>query len=345
MKTWIAAILLLALPVSALGETYPDYYSTYVNDFADLIEPETEARIEAALKAVKADRGVEMTVVTIHSLGDYDARGDIADYATNLFNHWGVGDPERNDGILILIADQDRSMRIALGSGYGPVFDDRMQAVIDHHFLPWFREGNYDRGIEAGVDETIVRTTLDYVDTQDNGDTGTSVAAWLLPLLGGGLVVSGGGVGGIFLQRRWRRNRPRACPKCGRQMQRLSETADDAHLSKGQIAEEGLASVDYDVWRCSHDSELRIESYPAFWGRKPLCPDCGFHTITSTRRTIESATKTRSGRAEVTLDCANCDYHHVKTVTIPMVSDSSSSSGGSSFSGGSSSGGGASGSW
>jgi uncharacterized protein len=355
MMRFLSTLVALALafaPAILRAETYPAYTSTFVNDFANLIEPETEARIEAALKQVLADRGVEMTVVTINSRHDFDANGDIADYATNLFNTWGVGDPARNDGILILVASGDREMRIALGSGYSAIFDDRMQAVIDHYFLPWFRDGNYNSGIEAGVAETIKRSALDYVDpaTDDTEFTGGTDENWFLRFLLGPLTLiplgGAGWVGAIFLKRRRDRRKPRICPQCGRQMERLDETADDAHLAAGQRVEERLKSIDCDVWLCRHDGQTTLASYPFFWSKKPLCPDCGYHTVQSTRRTLHAATQSSTGLAEVTLDCANCDYHHVKTETIPVLtSSSSSSSSGSSFSGGSSSGGGASGSW
>jgi uncharacterized protein len=344
----LVLILLLIWPAFVRAETYPDYVSTYVNDFADLLDPEAEARVEAALKQVEAERGVEMTLVTIRSRHDYDAAGDIADYATNLFNRWGVGDPTRNDGILILVAVDDRDMRIALGAGYPPAFDDRMQAVIDHYFLPWFRNGHYGSGIESGVDETIKRSALDYTEPADGSapsDGGDIFLRYVLPGLGGVLGLGALGGGGYWLNRRWTRHRPRYCPKCGKRMDRLDEAEDDNHLAKGQRVEETLASVDYDVWLCRDDGASIVESYPHFWGHKPLCPDCGYHTLNAMRRTLHAATTSAEGLAEVTYDCAHCGHHRVTTVAIPVRTESSSSSGGSSFSGGSSSGGGASGSW
>ncbi|MCB1368513.1 MAG: TPM domain-containing protein [Rhodobacteraceae bacterium] len=336
------------LPGQIWAQSYPANISTYVNDFADLIDPETEAHITDMLREVREQRGVEMTVVTIESRTDYGPSDNLRDFATGLFNAWGVGDPTRNDGILILVARSDREMRIALGSGYPPAFDDRMQAVVDHTFLPWFREGDYAAGISAGTAETIRRSALDYVDTQ----TGTPLVGgrpdWLTLILSsiGGLVALGIGGAGVRLgHRRWQRNRPPACQTCGRKMQRLDEAADDAHLSAGQQAEESLASVDYDVWHCPTDGATIVKSYPSFWRSRPLCPECSFHTMNRIRHTLRAATTSRSGMAEINFDCTHCGHHFSRTETIPMLSSSSSSSSSSGFSGGSSSGGGAGGSW
>lgn len=345
-------LLFCLLPSPILAQGYPVNTSTYVNDFADLIDPETEAHITEMLREVRQQRGVEMTVVTIASRTDYGPSDNLRDFATGLFNTWGVGDPTRNDGILILVAAADREMRIALGSGYPPTFDDRMQAVVDHYFLPWFREGDYAAGISAGTAETIRRSALDYVDpppgTQPGAPDFDSTPAWLIWLLsafGGVIVIGSGGFGIRQLNRRRLRNRPPACQKCGRIMQRLEEDEDDTHLSPGQRAEEKLASVDYDVWFCPSDGTTIVKSYPSFWRSRPLCPECGFHTLTRTRHTILSATKSRTGKAEIILDCTHCDHHFTRIETIPMLTSSSSSSSSSGFSGGSSSGGGAGGSW
>ncbi len=347
-------ILILLMPFAVQAQNYPAYTSVYVNDFADLIDAETEARIVKSLKAVKAERGVEMTVVTIESRLDYGPSDAIEPFATGLFNSWGIGDPRRNDGILVLVARQDRDMRIELGKGYPPVFDDRVKRVIDHHFIPWFKEDEYAKGIEAGVTETIKRTRLEFTDAGyttssrlrlEADNIASSVRsggffAWIL----GALAIVSSGFGG-FRFRRFLRNRPRQCDLCGRKMTRLSEESDDKWLAHGQKVEESLNSKDYDVWYCAHDDHVLIEGYRAWFSGYSACPSCDYRTLHSLRTVLSSATTSSSGRARIDYNCRNCDHSYSETVTIPRKSKSSSSSSGSSFSGGSSSGGGASGSW
>lgn len=346
-------LILLLLPNVLFAQAYPDHRSLYVNDFADLIDPETEARIEKLLIEVKDQRSVEMTVVTIASRNDFGAFDAIEPFATGLFNHWGIGNPNRNDGILILVAWQDRDMRIELGAGYPPSFDDTVKTVIESYYLPWFRQGDYASGIEAGVRETIKRTRLEFTD---EGYTLGSRArlmqeSFVRSIFSGGLVswifgalgLAGGGVAAYFF-RQFQRNRPRSCDLCNRRMQRLSEETDDNYLSHGQKVEESLKSKDYDVWFCHHDDHVMIEGYRNWFSAFAACPSCAFRTLHSKRTVLTSATTSRSGRARVNYNCRNCDHSYSEIVILPQISESSSSSGGS-FSGGSSTGGGASGSW
>ncbi|MCP5073738.1 MAG: TPM domain-containing protein [Rhodobacteraceae bacterium] len=338
-------------PVAA--QNYPNYTSVFVNDFADLLDPETEARVEAALQQVKQDRDVEMTVVTIQSRNDYGNAASIEEFATGLFNYWGVGDANRNDGIMVLVARTDRDMRIELGAGYPAIFDDRVKRVIDHYFIPFFRRDEYAAGIEAGVLETIKRTKLVFSDTGkptfasrlrlEGGnvvDTATSGGwlSWILGLLG----VGGGGFG----IRRYLRRRPRKCNLCNRKMRHLNETKDDFYLSQGQQVEEALKSKDYDVWYCIEDDHAEIIGYRNWFSFYSACKNCNFRTLDSKRTVITSATTSSEGIARVDYSCQNCKHEYSEKVIIPKKSkSSSSSSGGSSFGGGSSSGGGASGSW
>jgi uncharacterized protein len=130
--------------------------SDIVNDFADLLLPAAEDRIAATLFAARKDTGVHIVLVTMCSTGDYGSGGQtIEKYAKNLFSHWGIGDAKRNDGVLILVAKDDRDVRIALGSGFDAAYDGRALRVIDTLMLPQFRNSLYAEGIEAGVEGTI----------------------------------------------------------------------------------------------------------------------------------------------------------------------------------------------
>jgi len=133
----------IGLGLSATAQDFPKPISPYVNDFANLIDPETEARLTVALTDMRETLDLEMTVVTIETRFDYAKTPDIETFATGLFNAWGVGSATRNDGALILVSRSDREMRIELGSSYGPIFDDRMGLVIEHHFLPYFKGDQY----------------------------------------------------------------------------------------------------------------------------------------------------------------------------------------------------------
>lgn len=157
MRHFLASIVLLILPAASFAQNLPQPLTPFVSDFANVIDEETEARISNDLREFREQSGVEFAVVTINSTKDYGDPVEIEPFATGLFNTWGIGDATRNDGILMLVAVEDRAMRLELGSGYPPEEDDRAKRVIDHQIIPFFREARYGEGIEAGVLETIKR--------------------------------------------------------------------------------------------------------------------------------------------------------------------------------------------
>jgi len=157
----------LYLPQLAFSQSYPAPLSPYVSDYADVIDSKTEARITGILQDLQATQGVEMRVVTINSVSDYNSTQSVPDFTTGMINTWGIGDATRNDGILFLAAIQDREMFIGLGSGYTPVYDDRMDRVFEYHVKPFFTGERYAQGIETGVLETIKRTKADFVETHE----------------------------------------------------------------------------------------------------------------------------------------------------------------------------------
>ncbi len=137
-------------------------------------------------------------------------------------------------------------------------------------------------------------------------------------------------------------------------MHKLSEEEDDRFLEKGQITEEEIGSVDYDVWVTEDEEEVLILKYQKRYSKYNSCPQCKFRTYYMAHsRTIVRATYSHSGTKEETYECKNCGYERVKHKTIPKKQRSSSSGGsfgsggggGGSWGGGSSGGGGAGVSW
>ncbi len=330
------------------AQQYPDASEIYVNDFADILPANDEDRIRGKLRELREKRGIEFTVVTIHSMQDYGHSGPIEPFATGLFNDWGIGDASRNDGAMMLIARDDRHMRIEVGSGYGTAKDGRMGGIIDAVILPRFKNDDYVGGIDRGVEAVIQELTGNWPGEYDANPFQKSVGAmrrfldwigaWIYALLAPIAAL------GVRAVRRWQRNRPRKCPVDESEMTRLDEQWDDNHLQKGQIAEERLNSVDYDVWACAKCDHVTIEGYRAWFSSYGACRSCGFRTVEGDTTTLSHATTTSTGVKRIDYHCHNCHDEWSVTRVIAKKSSSSSSSG-SSFGGGSSSGGGASGSW
>ncbi|MEP2531655.1 TPM domain-containing protein [Shimia sp.] len=344
----ILTVVFLATATVVQGQTYPDYQELFVNDFADLLNDEEEQGIRTKLERLRTESGIEFTVVTIPLMSDFDHNGAIEPFATGLFNYWGVGDATRNDGVLMLVSRFDRKMRIEVGSGYASSKDAPMKAIIDDEILPRFRDDDYVRGIQDGVTAVILNLTGSLPGEQGmNGFQKflakikrgiDALGEWLLLILAPLLAIP------AQLYRRWQRNKPRICPTDGARMTRLSEQWEDSHLQQGQITEERLKSVDYDVWECPKCDHQTVEGYRAWFSQYGACRSCGFRTVEGDTTIITSATTSSTGLKRIDYQCHHCHNTWSATRTIPKKSSSSSSSS-SSFGGGSSSGGGASGSW
>ncbi|MBX2967906.1 MAG: TPM domain-containing protein [Cyclobacteriaceae bacterium] len=152
------------------------------------------------------------------------------------------------------------------------------------------------------------------------------------------------------------RNHPRTCKKCKASTTKLSEAQEDEFLKEGQITEEKVGTIDYDVWKCNSCGSIEILRYPTKKSKFTHCPKCSFLTYHfGARRTIERATYSADGYGEEERTCMHCGHHHIDKFIIPMLvmssssgsdsSSSSSSDSGGSWGGGDSGGGGASSSW
>ncbi len=224
----LAALISIAVPAAA--QDWPDYASTTVNDYADLLDDAAEARLDQQLSALRRDTGVEMTVLTILDKETYTygmtATPTIEEAATGIFNQWGIGDAARNDGVLVLVARRDREMRIELGAAYGQDWNAHAARVIERSFLPAFREDRYQDGIEAGVTDTIDGLVTPFLAGDKAPKSGPDIA-WLL---------IGGAIAFIFGRPLFgaARDRFARCPQCGtRGLDRRSETLRAATREQG----------------------------------------------------------------------------------------------------------------
>jgi uncharacterized protein len=132
--------LLLAALISPLG---------HVTDTAGMLSPAAIVELETTLRSFEEETGAEIAVATIPSLG---ASHTIETYAAELFQEWGIGKEKEDNGILLLIARDDREMRIEVGYGLeGAVPDIEAGRIISEVLVPAFQAGDYDRGVAAAV--------------------------------------------------------------------------------------------------------------------------------------------------------------------------------------------------
>jgi uncharacterized protein len=144
----------LFLAVSAFGATYPAYHG-FVNDNSHLLSPQAAQKLEQELQSYEQKTTNEVAVVTVDTTG----KESIEEYAVHLEEQWKVGKEGKDNGILFVVAKNDRKMRIEVGYGLeGVMTDGDAGEIIRNVVAPSFREGNYEKGIVDGTHAIL--TTL-----------------------------------------------------------------------------------------------------------------------------------------------------------------------------------------
>ncbi len=120
-----------------------------VNDFAGLLNPADHAAIDLRLRELRQKTSVQFALVTLNSLEG----GQIDDFANKLFKKWGVGEKEKNNGVMLLVAIKDRKARIEVGYGLEPILPDALAGrVLDEQLFPAFKRQQYAEGMRLAVD-------------------------------------------------------------------------------------------------------------------------------------------------------------------------------------------------
>ena len=168
MKHYFTALLLalfaLASPVAA--QTFPPLTGRVV-DQAHLLTPQQVADLTSKSQALETQSGRQFVVATVTSLEGYP----IEDYAYRLGRTWGIGQKDKDDGVLLLVAPKERKVWIATGYGAGGFLTDALSGVITReNILPHFKQTppDYGGGIEAGADAIIRQMSLPPDEAQKN---------------------------------------------------------------------------------------------------------------------------------------------------------------------------------
>jgi uncharacterized protein len=150
IRTFLLLLLILAAAPAA-AQDFPKLTGRVV-DAANIIPPADEAALTQKLEAVETASSRQLVVATVPSLQGYD----IADFGYQLGRHWGIGQKGANNGILLLVAPNERKVRIDVGYGLEPIMTDALShQIITQQILPAFKRGDYPGGINAGADAII----------------------------------------------------------------------------------------------------------------------------------------------------------------------------------------------
>lgn len=142
-----ACLGLILAGCGAQGGALPDFTAPVV-DAANVVSPNVEANINAQLQSFRAAGGPQIAIAIVNST----ANASIENYAIDLANKWGVGDKAKDDGVVVLIAVNDRKLRIEVGSGVeGDLTDITAANIVDQVMVPLLRAKNIDAAVTQGA--------------------------------------------------------------------------------------------------------------------------------------------------------------------------------------------------
>ncbi|HMG77761.1 MAG TPA: TPM domain-containing protein [Xanthobacteraceae bacterium] len=154
--------LVCCLVTAAFALDFPQLTGRVV-DQAGVMSPDGRSAIEAKLKDLEDKSGIQLVVATVKSLQG----GDIETYANQLFRSWKLGQAQKNNGVLLLVAPAEHKVRIEVGYGLeGTLTDALSSVIISSAIVPRFKANDYSGGIERGVDGIISVLNGDTTDWQ-----------------------------------------------------------------------------------------------------------------------------------------------------------------------------------
>ena len=173
-----------------------------ITDLANVIDANVEAELDQRIDQLEQKTSHEIAVVTVPTLGGTT----VEDYAVRLFKEWGIGQADKDNGVLVLVAPNEREMRIEVGYGLEGILPDGLAGeVVNNTFIPRFRSNDYSGGIRDGVlrvadivekEQVLTPEELARFDQRSSND----FPEWLILPFFGIFVTIGFGMMGIGLR-------------------------------------------------------------------------------------------------------------------------------------------------
>ncbi|MEP7079228.1 MAG: TPM domain-containing protein [Ginsengibacter sp.] len=179
--------------------------STAVNDFGNMLEPFQKQALEQKLRNYNDSTSSAIVIVTVPDLQGYD----IAEVGLKYLRDWGIGNKEKDNGVLILVSKADRKARIETGFGMEGVLPDILaKQIIDDRMIPAFKENDFYRGFDNAVDAIIQAAAGEYKADPAMQKSGKPSMGTIILLVIIFLVIlkmfsgGGGGGGGSYMSRK-----------------------------------------------------------------------------------------------------------------------------------------------
>jgi len=183
----VALVALLCAGLAVLAASFPALTGRIV-DQANIISAETRNALEPKLADLETRSGIQLVVATVVSLEGEE----IEPYANELFRTWKLGERTKNNGVLLLVAPNERRVRIEVGYGLeGTLTDAVSKVIIANAIAPRFKAGDFSGGISRGVDDIVTVLTTDSSEWQQRRSPrpdDQQVPAWVTWLLIAGAI-------------------------------------------------------------------------------------------------------------------------------------------------------------
>jgi uncharacterized protein len=181
IKRWVTVLFIVLLFIHIAGAVNYPQLTERITDDANIIDNEYKQKIKGLAERIEKDTTVEIAVLTIQSL-----EGDSPEnYAVNTFRKSGVGKKDNNNGLLILVAKEEREYRFEVGYGLEGTIPDAMKVTIgDKIIVPNFKNGDYGKGIYESMlaVEGLVTNNTEVISSL-NQTAETDIPAWLIILI------------------------------------------------------------------------------------------------------------------------------------------------------------------
>jgi len=173
--------------------------SYYVQDYAGVMSAETKVRINNIGSQLAAKTKAQVVVVTVNTLEGTPTN----EYALGILRQWGVGDKTLNNGVVMLVTVVDRQSRIEVGYGLeGALPDAKTGRIQDEYMIPYFQQGDYDKGILNGYQVLASEVAKEYklelktdakpvvpAQTASSGSWWDNAPWWMQVMMIGGLLL------------------------------------------------------------------------------------------------------------------------------------------------------------
>jgi uncharacterized protein len=192
IRPWILVLAFLAaIGVATAAEPIFPSLTGRIVDEAHLLDPAARSALETKLADLESKTNRQLVVVTLNSLQGYE----IEDFGYRLGRAWGIGEKEKNNGALLIVAPKERRVRIEVGYGLEGILTDAVsRLIIENAILPRFRVNDYSGGIARGVDDIVQVLSGDVEDFKrraserdDHGPAGSEgfqELVWVALILG-----------------------------------------------------------------------------------------------------------------------------------------------------------------